>query len=149
MDTDARASIYPWLRDHWLGDGELGRHDEDDVVQRYLYYFTHVPTGAATSYHTAEVSYVFNNERGIPPRYSPNMPAVSPSDTDRALAEAMSDYWVEFARSGVPAAKGQPTWQPYALDRQEHFMEFTGGRAMPGERFYPDMQHKPICQVLR
>jgi para-nitrobenzyl esterase len=32
------------------------------------------------------------------------------SDQDRAFARRVSDYWLEFARTGRPAAKGGPEW---------------------------------------
>ena len=115
----------------------------------YLYYFSHVPAGSQASFHTAELSYVFNNERDTP-RYSPNMPTVSPPPAaDLALAEALSDYWVAFARTGVPAVKGRPDWKPFVQDQARHFMEFKAGAPVPGDRFFPELQHKSICQVLR
>ncbi len=110
----------------------------------YLYYFTHVPAGAVASYHTAEVSFVFNNERHAP-RYSPNMPSVPPRPADLELAETMSDYWVAFAKTGVPATN----WKPFRLDQERHYMEFGNGKAVPRKQFFPELQHKPICQVLR
>ena len=32
------------------------------------------------------------------------------TDAERALSRRVGDYWFEFARSGVPAAAGGPTW---------------------------------------
>ena len=32
------------------------------------------------------------------------------TERDEAVAKVMSDYWATFAKTGVPAAKGQPAW---------------------------------------
>ena len=32
------------------------------------------------------------------------------TEAERALSRRVGDYWFEFARSGVPAAAGAPTW---------------------------------------
>jgi hypothetical protein len=58
--------------------------------------------------HGAEIPYAFNN------------PAPSWADVDRALADAMSSYWVNFATRGDPNGAGLPQWpafQPAASDR--------------------------------
>jgi len=36
--------------------------------------------------------------------------------TDRRVADQMSSYWVNFARSGDPNGSGLPDWTPYAPD---------------------------------
>lgn len=32
------------------------------------------------------------------------------TDSDRAFAAKVSDYWFNFAKDGAPAAKGAPAW---------------------------------------
>jgi para-nitrobenzyl esterase len=39
-----------------------------------------------------------------------------PSQSDRHLAEVMSDYWVDFAKSGNPNGKNLPVWRPLVGD---------------------------------
>lgn len=84
----------------------------------YLYYFTHRPPGPRAqelgAYHAAEIPYVFNNLHTL---------RNAPAPSDAALAEAMSDYWVSFARDGVPSAAGQPTWRPYS-NAERHYLLF-------------------------
>ena len=48
------------------------------------------------------------------------IPPGSWADVDRALADAMSSYWVNFATRGNPNGAGLPQWpplQPTALKR--------------------------------
>lgn len=84
----------------------------------YLYYFTHRPPGPRAqelgAYHAAEIPYVFNNLHTL---------RNAPASSDAALAEAMSDYWVSFARDGVPSAAGQPRWRPYS-NAERHYLLF-------------------------
>ena len=114
----------------------------------WLYYFNHVPPGATGAFHTAEVSYVFNNERSSP-RYSPNTPVQPPRPSDLALAEMLSSYWVAFAKTGAPAAEGLPEWKPYGGVKTRRFMEFKEGGAQARDNFFPEIDFKPACEVLK
>ena len=61
--------------------------------------------------HATEIPYVFNNltaPRVIPDLSSPRLAAAS--ERDRALAEQMSSYWVNFAKTGDPNGKDLPMW---------------------------------------
>ena len=96
--------------------------------QAYLYYFTHEPPVAAgqpnlRATHTAEIPYVFNNLKAVrvyPDTSSPELSAAS--EAERKLADIVSSYWVNFARTGNPNSKGLAAWPAY-LDK-------SGGRAM-------------------
>lgn len=63
----------------------------------YAYMFTY-----GNSYHTAEISYVFNNVDG--------------SAEQQALAAQISAAWVNFARTDTPGADGLPAWEPYTRE---------------------------------
>ncbi len=74
----------------------------------WYYHFTHAPPFPARSVyagwgpsHFAELWYVFDHLNQEPWRWTA---------ADRALAAAMSTYWVNFAASGDPNGPGLPRW---------------------------------------
>jgi para-nitrobenzyl esterase len=91
-----------------------------------MYLFTHstdyvVPgtqhkMGAA---HASEIVYKFDNVQpqagpstnGAMPASARRMPPPTPADAQ--AAHNMSQMWATFARTGRPAASGQPPWPPY------------------------------------
>lgn len=102
----------------------------------YFFLFSHVAPGADRevqqidgswrtpgAFHTAEVSFVFNNERHSP-RFSPNMPVGEPREVDLELAELMSDFWIAFATHGSPTlSSAHEEWERYdPVDG--HYYEF-------------------------
>jgi para-nitrobenzyl esterase len=90
----------------------------------WWYLFTHEPPvepGARDlkATHAAEIPYVFDNlsaPRSIPDISSPRL--ASGSEKDRALADEISSYWVNFAKTGDPNGKGLPAW-PRFQDRNQ------------------------------
>jgi para-nitrobenzyl esterase len=80
----------------------------------YWYLFTHEPPVEPggkdlKATHAAEIVYVFNNlgaPRVIPDLSSPKLALAS--ERDRVLADRMSSYWVNFARTGDPNGRGLP-----------------------------------------
>src|SRR5437870_63597 len=84
----------------------------------YLYFFTHVPPNPNSkylgAYHASEIAYVFNNL---------NPQNAMLQEVDHKLAEAMSNYWVNFAKTGDPNGKGLPKWTPYNAS-DEPYMDF-------------------------
>jgi carboxylesterase type B len=87
--------------------------------QAYLYYFTHEPPVEPgkpnlRATHTAEIPYVFNNLKAVrvyPDVSSPELALAS--ESDRKLADIVSSYFVNFARTGNPNGKGLAAWPAY------------------------------------
>jgi len=100
----------------------------------YRYHFTRRPPGAPLSsispltapgvYHSAELYYVFNT-LGV---------RDWPWETDdRHLADAMSSYWANFAKTGDPNGPGLPQWSAYQPNGGGQVMELGKEIGMRGE----------------
>jgi len=82
----------------------------------YWYFFTHEPPvepGARElkATHAAEIPYVFETlsaPRTVPDTSSPRLAAAS--EKDRAMADMISSYWVNFAKTGDPNGGKLPEW---------------------------------------
>ena len=123
----------------------------------YLYYFTHEPPTAPgqpnlRATHTAEIPYVFNNlkaARVFPDTSSPELTSASAADIK--LADIVSSYWVNFARSGDPNGKGLAAW-PLFRDKSSRAMELgltqQPKRDMPLAKFalYDELYAKQMKQ---
>jgi para-nitrobenzyl esterase len=66
------------------------------------------PRADAGSPHGSEVSYVFEH-------LNTNNPQIKPADL--AISDAMSTYWVNFAKHGNPSGKGLPKWPAFSNAR--------------------------------
>jgi para-nitrobenzyl esterase len=82
-------------------------------VPSYLYYFDHGYPAADSAglhgFHASEVPYVFGTFKGTPPLWPKN----PDTEEERALSDAMTDYWTSFARTGHPTAEHVPNWPPF------------------------------------
>jgi para-nitrobenzyl esterase len=85
----------------------------------YWYLFTHEPpvepgVRDLKATHAAEIPYIFETlsaPRSIPDLSSPRLAAAS--EKDRALADVISSYWVNFAKTGDPNGGSLPAWPAF------------------------------------
>ncbi|MBN1381914.1 MAG: carboxylesterase family protein [Deltaproteobacteria bacterium] len=84
----------------------------------YLYHFTMKSRGklgaVLGAHHGAEILYVFDNlDQG----------RTEPDENQKALAKAMSSYWISFAKTGNPNTEGLLPWPAYSIEDDQH-LEF-------------------------
>ena len=85
------------------------------------------------AFHAGEIPYVFN----VVPSRDPREAGFTYTDADRALANTMSSYWVNFVTHGNPNGSGLPAWPAYERGT-EPYLEFsnpirTGRRLLAAE----------------
>lgn len=119
MLATVRDAVYGWATERMV------RQQSAAGIPAYLYYFDHCyPAARARNlcdFHASELPFVFGHA-GRDARLPPNWPR--PEDASRyRLSSAMTSYWVGFARTGKPFAKGQPVWKPYSDHRA--YMHFA------------------------
>ena len=122
-DSEAAVSQVAYGRDSWAGVqgyvwAMLQRQTRTGKV--YVYNFTRkLPAeGSAKKYgafHSGEIVYALDNLPFL------NRPW---QDVDDSLANMMSSYWVNFATSGNPNARGLPKW-PAFDENQDSVMIFS------------------------
>ena len=71
----------------------------------FLYYFDQHPKNVPGSWHAMEVPFVFDH-------INPRDPQTTKSDL--VISNAMSTYWVNFAKYGNPNGKGLPRWPAFS-----------------------------------
>jgi len=111
-----RDSLYGWTAERLMvKQSALG-------VPSYLYLFDHGYPAADDkglhAFHASELPYMWGN----PNRTPLNWPKLPDTAAEKKLSDAMLEYWVSFAKTGVPAASGQPAWPAYGSER--NYMSF-------------------------
>ncbi len=66
--------------------------------------------------HATDIPFAFDT---VAARYGKDLTV-----QDAALAKAMHEYWVTFARTGKPVAKGHPDWPAYTA-KNDLILDFT------------------------
>ena len=97
----------------------------------WVYYFDHrtplSPNGAG---HAAEIPYVF---RTLGKFTGPAAFVAPPRPEDHAIADLMSSYFVNFAKTGDPNGPGLPRWPTFTEASQSvmHVDAKSSARPMP------------------
>lgn len=118
MLAATRDALYGWTAER------IGRKQTAIGAPAYLYLFDHGYPAAAEAglraFHASEIPFMFGTIWDT----TDNWPHIPRTDEQRALSDAMVEYWASFARSGVPRAEGQPAWP--AFGKNEAYMVFDG-----------------------
>ncbi len=80
---------------------------EKGIHPAFVYYFDHrTPKSPEGAGHAAEIEYVFGNIK-------------KPRPEDTKMFDLMSNYWVNFAKTGNPNGPELLEWQPFATESQQ------------------------------
>ena len=129
-DTDATASQsqLDLSRDQVFGLHNYiwGLMQDKQKLPVYVYRFTRIVPATGEykkfkAFHTGEVPYAYNNLSFV------NRPW---EEVDHQLANLMSDYWVNFIKSGNPNGKGLPIWPMFnEKERQTLYFDVKSNAA--------------------
>ena len=99
------------LRKQTLKTARLKADQNGAPVYSYIFAWdSPLSNGMAMSFHTAEIPFVFNNIDKI-------KTVINGKEKEAyELSEKISQAWVNFAKTGVPSAKGLPEWKPYTRE---------------------------------
>lgn len=131
MLAATRDALYGWTAERLARKQTLLGEDA------FLYLFDHgypeADKAGLHAFHASEIPYVFGTIHDT----APNWPSIPRKAGERALSDAMMQYWATFARDGSPKARGQVDWPAYGPDA--HFMVFDEtpqtGKQLLGTRY--------------
>jgi len=83
------------------------------------------PGSCAGAYHSGDLAFVFNNVGQTGDFWVPD---------DFLMAERLSSYWTQLAKTGNPNLDGQPRWQPYSPHTHNTMLPNLAGDQVPGTR---------------
>lgn len=117
LDTDFTKSGTQMMGDEIFGVNVryAARQNEAHGEDSYLYHFSRVPPSKKQTlgaFHAAEIPFVFGSYE----------PILGQSKDDKALADLIQNYWVNFAKTGNPNSDGLAGWP---LHKGEHWMHLT------------------------
>jgi para-nitrobenzyl esterase len=106
--TTGKSPVYIYNFSHNPPRPQGDGNDPLSAVMSSMY------TGIFPAVHFSEVIYVFNNLR---------MKDFPWTDTDRKVADMLSSYWTNFAKTSNPNGPGLPSWPVYD-PKDEQWMNF-------------------------
>ena len=140
MLATTRDAMYGWTAER------LAAAQDALGYPSYFYLFDHSYPNAdrlgLRAFHAAEIPYMFGN---LDAAVSP-WPEPPRTRQERALSDAMMQYWASFARDGKPTAEGAPNWPRYGDGATGMVFNETPA-AFPGlarERF--ELQEEVVCR---
>jgi para-nitrobenzyl esterase len=143
-DAEAKAASSRPFTDGIAWFMHLYASDQARIGQpAYLYQFVRTPASApgktnGGASHAAELAFVFYNlelPREVPDNSDPAV--VSKSAPDIKLADQISSYWVNFAKTGNPNYPGAPNWpQVTKMERNQAFLLDVNSRV--GDTMTPE-----------
>ncbi|MCB0046347.1 MAG: carboxylesterase/lipase family protein [Caldilineaceae bacterium] len=99
-----------WGRPGVVKFADLMSGREDAPVYAYTFtYYSPVMDGVGMAWHCAEIPYAFDNVERIPQ-------ATGGDDAAKAMANAVSSAWINFARYGDPNNPYLPEWPAYTTE---------------------------------
>lgn len=140
MLATTRDAMYGWTAER------LAASQDALGYPSYFYLFDHSYPNAdrlgLRAFHAAEIPYMFGT---LDAAVSP-WPEPPRNKDERALSDAMMQYWASFARDGKPVASGAPEWPAYG--EQATGMVFDDApQPVPGlarERF--ELHEDVVCR---
>ncbi len=125
-----RDALYGWTAER------LAKKQAALGVPSFLYLWDHgypeADSAGLHAFHASELPYVFG-ALDRTPQYWPKIPATA---QEKALSDAMLDYWTSFARAGTPRAANAPDWPAYAAN--DAYMKFSDAPHV-ADRIFPGM----------
>lgn len=101
--------IDSWMRTRAIKTANIKSQQNAPVYNYIFSWETPIMGGFAMAYHCAEIPFVFNN-------IELSAEATGATKEAYALADKISQTWINFARTGNPNAKGLPNWRPYTRE---------------------------------
>jgi para-nitrobenzyl esterase len=123
-DEHVYTDTVAWQMRSWAGlQAEKGQHPS------FVYLFEHHPPASDHAppepVHGAEIVYVFQSFEQMPRAWT---------SADRRVGRLMSQYWINFARSGDPNGKSLPQWPAYRTDSHQVMTLSAQPHAAPAPR---------------
>ncbi|HEY8003836.1 MAG TPA: carboxylesterase family protein [Phenylobacterium sp.] len=119
-------------------DRLLARLHVKNGQQAWIYYDSYIPAAQRATVHGlshgGELIYVFNNLSDHDRTFG-NRTIAAATPEDHAIANALTDAWAAFAKTGDPSPPGGPKWPAYAAST-DTVMEFGADGVHPRPAFH-------------